>query len=152
MDLIALFKKSVRDPLHFNSFFIIFVTLFIFLIIGISIVALSSNLLSSQTGCNATKTKQLSGIASKTSDTVYLLKFDGNSQCFLSGSVTWANKNSSIKIWLYDPSGKVSIISPNPNQTYSLIYAASPVSQGTWKMVLKADSKEVPFSGEVSIK
>lgn len=153
MDLLKLFKESLRNPFSFKSLTIIFVNLFFVAIIALSmlyILGLFGIDFSPAQACNSNLVKKLTDSVGKNNDVVYNFNFRGNSYCFLNTYVTWKNPNDAVTFWIYDPKGNVNVVDPNPKQAYNFVYVPSPVATGNWKFVLKTESSRVNFNGEIS--
>ena len=155
MDLLTLSKKAIQNPLHYHNFFVLFVTTFIILVLGLSIVSLTSKLLtqvSSVTACDSAQNKKIAGRALSSDDVIYQLNYKGNSQCFLAAFLTWKEPREAITLWVYDPSGKIEVVEPSEKQTHTQFYKASPLSSGEWKFVIKAaNGTQVDYSGNLSV-
>ncbi len=156
MDLLFLSKKAIHNPLHFKNFFVLFITTFIILTVGLSLIAIFGkffNPFDSSTACDFTQSKKVSGQAQTADDVVYQLNYTGNSQCFLSAFLTWKKPEEAISLWVYDPTGKVEVVKPDGKQTHTQFYQASPLSVGDWKFVIRAvKGEEIDYSGNFSIK
>lgn len=155
MDLIKLFKHSLKNPLSFVNLMVIFVTLFLITILALTLFTLISffgSKLAPKTACNDTSTEKFSGTVDNKSEAIYPLNFKGNDKCFLDAFATWQNSNNAITFWLYDPSGKVITQEPESKQTHNFIYVTSPLPNGSWRLVLKTTSPDkINYQGELSI-
>lgn len=155
MDLVHLSKKAVQNPFHISNFFVLFTTVFLLLIVGLSLISVLGRLSSqirSNTACDSTQNKKISGNALNTGDTVYHLNYAGNSSCFLSISLTWEKEQEAVALWVYNPNGKIDIVKPENNQTYTQFYKSSPLPAGEWRFVIKAEKgTQVNYSGNLSV-
>lgn len=155
MDLLKLLKEALRNPLKIKSTFIIFVNVFFVLIIGLTMFSVLHFLgfdLTPAGACDQQKSKNLDSKVGKSKEISYDFTFSGNSKCFFYAFVTWDDPKDSISFWIYDPKGKVSVVEPSYKNTHNFIYTSSPIKQGTWKIVLKTDSKAVDYTGQISLR
>lgn len=156
MDLVKEFKSALNNPLHFKSLSIIFVTFFLVIIVGLSMICLLGNfntVLSPQSACDNSGTKKVSSSVSKNSGAVYNFTFDGNQQCYLNAWLTWQDTKEQLTLWVYDPKGSVSIIEPSNGQTNVNFLANSPLARGDWRVIVKTDSStSVIFNGEIAFR
>lgn len=156
MDLVALSKKAIQNPFNFRNVFVLFITGFLVLIVGLSLISILGKLagqVNPETACNSSLNKEISGQAYSSNDVVYRLDYRGNSQCFLSAFLTWKNPKGAVSLWVYDPDGKVEVIKPLSKQTYAQFYKASPLPIGEWKFVIKAvEAAEVTYFGNLSVR
>lgn len=156
MDLIKLSRKAIRNPLYYRNFFVLFVTIFIALIIGLSLLSGFSFFSKNSPGpnqCDSSRAEKFSGNVSATKNAVYQLDFEGNKNCFLSAFFTWKKTKTPASIWIYTPEGKIEVIESTPEQTSALFLKNSPLSQGRWRFVVKArEETDVSYSGSISVK
>lgn len=156
MDLVKEFKTAVHNPLNFRNLNVIFVTLFLVLIIGLSLASFLSIFepaVGSKTACDTPMVKSINNSVVKNSDAVYNFSFNGNQQCFLNVWFTWKSTSQKITLWVYDPKGNVNIIEPTNTQTNVNFLANSPVTTGNWRVIVKTESTlSLPFSGQIAFR
>jgi hypothetical protein len=155
MDLLKLLKEALRDPFKIKSTFIIFVNVFLFLIIGLTIFSVLNFLgfdLTPAGACDQKVSKEIESTVGKSKEVAYDFTFDGNSNCFFYAFVTWDKPEESINFWVYDPKGKVTVIEPTTKHTYNFINPSSPITKGDWKIVLKTDSESIDYTGEINFR
>lgn len=156
MDLVKEFKTAVHNPLNFRNLNVIFVTLFLVLIIGLSLASFLSifeTAVGSKTACDTPMVKSINNSVVKNSDAVYNFSFNGNQQCFLNAWFTWKSTSQKITLWVYDPKGNVNTIEPTNTQTNVNFLANSPVTTGNWRVIVKTESTlSLPFSGQIAFR
>lgn len=154
MDLIQLSKKAVRQPLNHKNFYILFVTAFFFLIIGLSLLAFFGAMSDPEAEintCNSKQSQSLSGRITPEKDVVYQMDYQGNDLCILSAVFTWKNPDSVKAIWVYNPQGEIEVIEPHDENSASFTQV-SPLESGKWRFVMKANGSNASFSGNLSLK
>jgi len=155
MDLLKLLREALKDPFKIKSTFIIFVNLFFFLIIGLTMFSVLHFLgfdLTPAGACTQQKSREIDATVGKSKEISYDFSYSGNSYCFFTAFVTWDNPKDAITFWIYDPKGKVSVVEPSFKQTHNFIYTPSPLMEGDWKLVLKTDSDKVDYTGEINFR
>jgi hypothetical protein len=156
MDLLTLSRAAIKHPLRPNNFFVLFVTTFIVLIIGFSVLyalsLLTQRRSSSQSLCDSSESEKVSGDVSSTSNEIYQLEFKGNERCFLSAAFTWKDPNDAAEVWVYNPEGKIEVVEASVNQTSTQFLKGSPIKAGLWRFVVKGkNSAAFKYSGRISV-
>jgi hypothetical protein len=143
MDLLKLTKRAVENPLHVNNFFVLFVTSFIILIIGLTLISFFGMVLPGRgaSNCDTQSSKKVAGKISTSTNEVFQLDFKGNTSCLISARFDWKDSKNVAKIWVYDPEGRIEVIEPILNQTTAHYTAISPVKPGVWRLVVKGSTE-----------
>lgn len=154
MDLLAQFRQSVRHPFQIKNVFVIFVTLFLVLIVGLALILSVDRLFYQQnnlTTCDQPSQKIFIDSVEQNNDTIYKVTFSGNTDCFLTFWMTWAEKKS-LSLWVYSPSGDITTTENTPNNSYLLHDLPSPLEKGEWRFVVKSDnSTKINYKGELAL-
>lgn len=155
MDLVKEFKIAVKNPVNFKNLFIIFFNFFLILILGLSMLAIIKYFVGSpsvRTACTTPRSMAVNDSANANKDIVYNINFSGNDKCFIESWFTWADTNKDLSLWVYEPSGNVSVIDSTKDQPNLTFITKSPPAQGSWRLIIKTKSTTpIPFSGEVAI-
>lgn len=154
MDLLAQFKKSVKNPFNIGSFYIIFVTVFLVLIIGLVLVLVLKVFGHQQktTACSHPVEKTFVDSVAKNNDIIYKVNFKGNKECFLDTWLTW-NKPTSLALWVYDPSGNITTYNNTPDKSYLKTDVQEPIKKGVWKFVVKNSTQtKVLYKGSIGFR
>mgnify|MGYP001614699429 CR=1 FL=1 len=156
MDLIKELKIAITTPLNFKNLLIIFFHIFLVLIVGLSMLVLVKFFFlgsSARTACTTPKTTSVKSSVTSVKNVVYKINFSGNEKCFMQSWFTWANDNKDLSLWVYDPSGNVSIIDSTKTQPNLNYFSNSPLIKGDWRLIVKTTSKtKVYYSGEIAIR
>jgi len=156
MDLAKEFKSAVKNPLNFKNLFVIFVTVFLILIVGLSLLTLVKKitaLSNKTTACNFPKTISVPGSVVLNKDSVYKLNFEGNNNCLLHVWFTWKELDQKIDLWVYDPKGNVQIVEPTKTQSNLSFTLNTPIDKGNWRFILKSKNKKpISYNGGIAIR
>ncbi len=157
MDLLKLSKKAIQHPLYYTNFFVLFVTTFILLIVGLS-VAYTLGLATMESrenpdSCNFKQSKKFNGDVSSTNNAIFQLDYKGNASCVLSAFFSWKNSENIDSVWIYNPEGEIEVIEPTNGQSFVDFSKNSPLTTGRYRFVIKADTTSaLRYSGNISIK
>ena len=157
MDLLKLSKKAIRHPLHYTNFFVLFVTTFILLIVGLSVACVlgwaTTDSRENPGGCNFKQSRKFNGDVSATNNAIFQLDYKGNGTCVLSAIFSWKSAKGIDSVWVYNPEGKIEVIEPTNGQNSVGFSEASPLTTGRYRFVIKANTTSaLKYSGNISIK
>ena len=143
MDLVKEIKSAVKNPATLKSFYVLFVTAFVLLLIPITVLALAyqgTYLAQARDSCAVPIEKTFTGVISEGRDGEHVFVFDG-SNCSLTARANSLDDRD-ISLWLYLPDGNIEFADKNINKSYEFIYAAEPVQKGTYRLAVRLKSGE----------
>lgn len=156
MDLVKEFKTAVKNPLNFKNLFVIFFTIFLILIVGLSMIAIFKKISvfsDKTTACDIPKSITTKGSALVNKNAIYELNFKGNNNCFLQVWFTWKKTTQKVDLWVYDPNGNVNIVEPTKSQANLNLTLNAPLTKGNWRFILKSKSSvPVGYNGEIAVR
>ncbi len=141
MVLLRELKSSVKNPLEMRSFYILFVTAFVLLLVPLTVIGLvaqRSFFVTARNSCAIPVERSFSGTASKTTDGEHLFALKG-ANCNLT---IWVNgsKGADISLWVYEPDGKIRVVDDNKNKSYEFLYVPTPVNEGDYRIAVRLKS------------
>ena len=156
MDLLKLSKKAIQNPLHYTNFFVLFVTSFILLIVGLSVIATLGLLTREQkvdpASCNFKQSKKFNGDGASTNNATFQLDYKGNATCILSALFSWKDSVNIDSVWIYNPEGKIEVIEPTDGYNSVEFSKNPPLTTGRYRFVIKANTTSaLKYSGNISI-
>ena len=143
MDLLKEIKLSLKNPTTLKSFYVLFVTAFVLLLIPITVLALASQsnyFAQARDNCAVPIEKTFTGVISEGRDGEHVFVFDG-SNCSLTARANSLDDRD-ISLWLYLPDGNIKVEDKNINKSYEFLYAPEPVQKGTYRLAVRLKSSD----------
>lgn len=138
MDLVQEVKKSIKNPLKIESFYVLFVTAFVLLLLPLTILGVLAQrtfFVSARNSCAVPAEQSFSGTVDKTGDSEHNFTFKGQN-CNLAAWVNGSG-NADLSLWVYEPSGKIHVIDENKNKSYEFLYVSEPVTEGNYRLAVR---------------
>ena len=141
MDLLKEIKSSIKNPAALKSFYVLFVTAFVLLLVPLTVLALASQvnyLAQARNNCAVPIEKTFTGAISEGRDGEHVFVFDG-SDCSLTARANSLD-DKDISLWLYLPDGNIKVADKNINKSYEFLYAQEPVQKGSYRLAVRLKS------------
>ncbi len=141
MGLLQELNSSVKNPLKFRSFYVLFVAAFALLLLVLTTLGLMSQrnfLTEARNNCAVPAERTFTGNANQTKDGEHVFIFSGIN-CSLSA---WVNGSGSVDLalWIYEPGGNVWVVDENKDKSYEFLYVPQPVKEGTYRLAIRLNS------------
>ena len=138
MDLLREVKASAKNPFSMKSFYVLFVTAFVLLLIPITIIGViyQGNLFAqARNSCAIPVERSFTGTTSKSTAGQHSFELTGKN-CTLTA---WVNgkEGSDISLWVYEPDGKIHVVDENTDKSYEFIHSSQPAKEGTYRLTVR---------------
>lgn len=134
-------ESSVKNPLKFRSFYVLFVTVFVLLLIPLTIIGLllQRNFFThASNSCAVSVQRTFTGTVDRTKDGAHVFVFSGVN-CSLTAWVNGSG-NVDLTLWVYEPDGNVLVVNDNRDKSYEFLYVSGPVKEGTYRLAVRLNS------------
>ena len=138
MDLLREVKSSAKNPFSIKSFYVLFITAFVFLLIPLTIIGIiyQGNLFAqARNSCAIPVERSFTGSTSESTSGQHSFEFSGKN-CILTAWVN-GNEGSDISLWVYEPDGKIYVVDENNDKSYEFLHSSQSAKEGTYRITVR---------------
>ena len=143
IDLLNEVKTSARNPLSLKSFYVLFITAFVLLLVPLTVIGViyQGNLFAqAKNSCAKPAERTFSGSTSENVSGQHTFTFSG-SGCTLTA---WVNgsEGTNISLWVYEPDNKINVIDENTDKSYEFFHSSELAKEGDYRITVRLISGE----------
>ncbi|MEX0617128.1 MAG: hypothetical protein WD231_05000 [Candidatus Woykebacteria bacterium] len=144
MDLFEKVQTALKEPFSIPSFYTLFVTLFILLMLPLTVLGIYAQrgfLAQAKENCASPAERTFTGSLNPNKDSEHTFVFDGGN-CRLTA---WVNGegDADVSLWIYEPDGNIRVVDEHKDKSYEFVSVASPAKKGQYRIAVRQKAATV---------